>query len=73
MKRIWAVILSVALIISMFPMKAVADSEPMGVGETLRFDFGGAEVEEGYIEYHRQMPILQRLDMDLKIPMQWRM
>ena len=49
MKRFLAVILAVALTISMFPMKAVADSEPMGVGETLRFDFGGAEVEEGYI------------------------
>ncbi|MBR4085885.1 MAG: LPXTG cell wall anchor domain-containing protein [Lachnospiraceae bacterium] len=49
MKRYLAIILSVALIISMFPMKAEADSEPLGVGETLRFDFGGAEVEEGYI------------------------
>ena len=49
MKRFLAVILAVLLTISMFPMKAEAVSEPLGVGETLRFDFGGAGVEEGYI------------------------
>lgn len=43
MKRYLAVILAIVLTISMFPMKALADSEPMGVDETLRFDFGGAD------------------------------
>jgi len=46
MKRFLAVILAVVLTISMLPMKAEAE---VLNSEHLRFDFGGAGVEEGYI------------------------
>ncbi len=52
MKRILAVIVAVAFIFSLFPLKtqaAEAKNEILNVGETLLFDFGGAGVEKGYI------------------------
>ena len=54
MKRIMAVIITVAVMLSLCPVKtATADekkSSALGVHETLRFDFGGAGAAEGYID-----------------------
>ncbi|MBE6879792.1 MAG: hypothetical protein E7490_03010, partial [Ruminococcaceae bacterium] len=52
MKRILAVIVAVAFIFPLLPLKtqaAEAKNEILNVGETLLFDFGGAGVEKGYI------------------------
>ena len=52
MKRIIAVIVTVAILLSLCPVRAVeaeTNSKELGVHETLRFDFGGAGTEAGYI------------------------
>ena len=46
MRRLGAIIITLAIIFSLFPLKIEAE---VANGETLRFDFGGAGVEEGYI------------------------
>lgn len=52
MRRFWAIILLIVLVISLFPMKAEAEEDPVEMAdafETMRFDLGGAGAEEGYI------------------------
>lgn len=49
MKRILAVIVSIVITLSLFSMKTEADNVTLDDYETLRFDLGGAGIEEGYI------------------------
>ena len=52
MKRIWAVIITIAITLSLLPLNAEAENtlgETVGIFETSRFDFGAAGVETGYI------------------------
>lgn len=52
MKRIFAVIITVAILLSFCPVRtaeAETKSKELGVHEVLRFDFGGAGTEAGYI------------------------
>ena len=52
MKRILAVIITVAILLSFCPVRtaeAETKSKELGVHEVLRFDFGGAGTEAGYI------------------------
>ncbi len=52
MKRIFAVIITVTILLSLCPARVAAaetKSKELGVHELLRFDFGGAGAETGYI------------------------